>query len=138
MGVDLSFAKSIIAGVGLERAMERFGGVNFWKSNYSTAFSVNTSRRISVEGDFAWGGGVFFSATPFLGRSRNGLVLSSIRPFSRLQADLRLDFSHLDNPMPGAEVFDFGETLVERFLLADRRQRTNRAFFAKFSYLFRY
>ena len=200
VGVDLAFAKSIIAGVGLERAMERFGGVNFWKSTYSTAFSVNTSRLISVEGDFTWGDGVFFSATPFLGRSRNGRILSSIRPFSRLQADLSLDFSHLNNPVTGAEVFDvkifrafttyqfterflfrniteynsfdkkldanvlftyrlnsgtvlfvgyddhyqqgdfidFGETLAERFLVASRLQRTNRAFFTKFSYLFRY
>ena len=38
VGVNLSFAKSIIAGVGLDRAMERFGGINFWKSNYSTLF----------------------------------------------------------------------------------------------------
>ena len=200
VGVNLSFAKSINAGAGLDRAMERFGGINFWKSNYSTAFSVNTSRLISFEGDFGWGDGIFFSATPFLGRSWNGRILSSIRPFSRLQADLSLDFSHLDNPMIGAEVFDvkifrafttyqfterflfrniteynsfdkkldtnilftyrlnsgtvlfvgyddhyqqgdfidFGETLAERFLVASRLQRTNRAFFTKFSYLFRY
>ena len=199
-GVDLSFAKSIVAGLGLNRAMERFGGINFWKSNYSTSFSVNTSRLISVEGDFSWGDGIFFSASPFLGRSRNGRILSSIRPFSRLQADLSLDFSHLDNPVTGSKVFDvkifrafttyqfterfmlrniteynsfdkkldanilftyrlnsgtvlfvgyddhyqqgdfidFGETLAERFLVASRLQRTNRAFFTKFSYLFRY
>ena len=180
--------------------MERFGGINFWKSNYSTSFSVNTSRLISVEGDFSWGDGIFFSASPFLGRSRNGRILSSIRPFSRLQADLSLDFSHLDNPVTGSKVFDvkifrafttyqfterfllrniteynsfdkkldanilftyrlnsgtvlfvgyddhyqqgdfidFGETLAERFLVASRLQRTNRAFFTKFSYLFRY
>ena len=200
-GVDFAFARSITAGVGADRVLERFGGIDFWKWNYSTNFNVNTSRLVSVEGRLNWGDGIFFSANPFLGRSINGRILSSIRPFTRLQADFSVDFSHLTDPRTDAEVFDikifrtfttyqfterflvrnimeyntfdrtldanllftyrvnsgtvlyvgyddhyqqgdfldFGETLAERFLVRDSRlERTNRAFFAKFSYLFRF
>ena len=199
-GFDFTLARSISAGLGTERNMERFGGIDFWKSIHATSFAINSSRRISLEGNFEWGDGIFFSKTPFLGQSSGGRILSSIRPFSRLQADVSVDFSQLRDPRTDAEVFDvkifrtfttyqfterfllrnimeynsfdkkldanilftyrlnsgtvlfvgyddhyqqgdfidFGETLAERFLVTNRLQRTNRAFFTKFSYLFRY
>ena len=199
-GFDFTFARSISAGLGTERNMERFGGIDFWKSIHATSFTVNSSRRISLEGNFEWGNGIFFSTAPFLGRSSGGRILSSIRPFSRLQTDVSVDFSQLQDPRIDTEVFDvkifrtfttyqfterfllrnimeynsfdkkldanilftyrlnsgtvlflgyddhyqqgdfidFGETLAERFLVTNRLQRTNRAFFSKFSYLFRY
>ena len=199
-GLDFSFARSITAGIGADRALERFGGVDFWKWNYSTNFNVNTSRLVSLEGSFDWGDGIFFSGNPFLGRSTGGRLLSSLRPFSRLQADVGVDFSHLQDPRSDTEVFDvriyrafttyqfterlllrnileyntfdktvdanilvtyrvnsgtvlfvgyddhyqqgdfidFGETIAERFLVSNNLERTNRAFFTKFSYLFRY
>ena len=174
--------------------------VDFWKWNYSTNFNVNTSRLVSLEGSFDWGDGIFFSGNPFLGRSTGGRLLSSLRPFSRLQADVGVDFSHLQDPRSDTEVFDvkiyrafttyqfterlllrnileyntfdktvdanilvtyrvnsgtvlfvgyddhyqqgdfidFGETIAERFLVSNNLERTNRAFFTKFSYLFRY
>ena len=199
-GLDFAFARSITASVGADRALERFGGIDFEKWNYSTSFNVNTSRLVSLEGRFDWGDGIFFSGNPFLGRSTGGRLLSSFRPFSRLQADVSVDFSDLKDPLTNAEVFDvkifrafttfqfterfllrniteyntfdktldanilftyrvnsgtvlfvgyddhyqqgdfidFGETIAERFLVSDRLERTNRAFFTKFSYLFRY
>jgi TolB-like protein len=199
-GFDFTFARSISVGLGTERNMERFGGIDFWKSIHATSFTLNSSRRISLEGNFEWGDGIFFSNTPFLGQSSGGRILSSIRPFSRLQADVSVDFSQLRDPRIDTEVFDvkifrafttyqfterfllrnimeynsfdkkldanilftyrlnsgtvlfvgyddhyqqgdfidFGETLAERFLVTNRLQRTNRAFFTKFSYLFRY
>jgi hypothetical protein len=199
-GLDFAFARSVTASVGANRALERFGGIDFWKWNYSTQFSVNTSRLVSLEGSFNWGDGIFFSSNPFLGRSTGGRLLSSFRPFSRLQADVSVDFSDLKNPVTNTEIFDvkifrtfttfqfterfllrniteyntfdkaldtnvlftyrvnsgtvlfvgyddhyrqgdfidFGDTLAERFLTSNRLERTNRAFFTKFSYLFRY
>ena len=199
-GLDFAFARSITASVGADRALERFGGIDFEKWNYSTSFNVNTSRLVSLEGSFDWGDGVFFSGSPFLGRSTGGRLLSSIRPFSRLQADVSVDFSDLKDPLTNEEIFDvkifrafttfqfterfllrniteyntfdktldanvlftyrvnsgtvlfvgyddhyqqgdfidFGETIAERFLASNRLERTNRAFFTKFSYLFRY
>ena len=199
-GLDFTFARSVTAGMFANRIMERFGGIDFWRWNYSTTFNVNTSRRVSVEGSLDWGDGIFFSENPFLGRSTGGRILASVRPFSRLQSDISLDFSHLRDPNTGTDVFDvkilralttyqfterflfrnimeyntfdktldanilftyrvnsgtvlfmgyddhyqqgdfidFGETLAERFLVTDRLRRTNRAFFTKFSYLFRY
>ena len=199
-GLDFTFARSVTAGVGANRVMERFAGIDFWKWNYSATFDVNTSRRVSVEGALDWGDGIFFSENPFLGRSRGGRILTSVRPFSRLQADVSVDFSRLHDPNTDTRIFDvkifrtlttyqfterflvrnimeydtfnktldanmlltyrvnsgtvlfvgyddhyqqgdfidFGETLAERFLVTNRLERTNRAFFTKFSYLFRY
>ncbi len=47
-------------------------------------------------------------------------------------------FVGYDDHYQQGDFIDFGETLAERFLVASRLQRTNRAFFTKFSYLFRY
>ena len=105
-GLNFAFQRSITAGVGVDRALERFGGIDFWKWNYSTNFNVNTSRLVSLEGSFNWGDGIFFSSNPFLGRSTGGRLLSSIRPFSRLQADVGVDFSSLKDPRTNTEVFN--------------------------------
>lgn len=199
-GLDFTFARNVTIGLGGSRALERFRGVDFWKWTYDATFDVNTSRRVSVEGSLRWGDGIFFSGTPFLGRSIAGRILTSLRPVSRLQSDVSLDFSHLQDPVTDAEVFDVkllrtfttfqfterflvrnileydtfdktldanilftyrvnsgtvlfvgyddhyqqqdwidvNQTLAERFLLRNRLERTKRAFFLKFSYLFRY
>ena len=47
-------------------------------------------------------------------------------------------FVGYDDHYQQGDFIDFGETIAERFLLADKLERTNRAFFTKFSYLFRY
>jgi hypothetical protein len=198
-GLDFTFARNVTIGIGGERGLEQFRGVDFWKWNYAATFNVNTSRRVSVEGSLNWGDGILFSENPFLGQSVGGRILTSVRPFSRLQSDVSLDFSHLQDPVTTAEVFDVkilrtfttyqfterflvrniieydtfdktidanilftyrvnfgtvllagyddhyqqrdridvGETLAERFLVSNRLEHTNRAFFIKFSYLFR-
>ena len=182
----------------VRREMERFGGIDFFKTRYSLRGNVNTSRLVSFGGSFNWGDQIRFSDTPFLGRGSRGNLFMSLRPLSRLQSSLNVNTSRLLDPLDQTEVFDvkifrasttyqftdrlllrsimehntFTRTLGVNLLVTyrvnsgtvffigydDRYQqghliyddddeplflmtdfeRTNRAFFTKISYLFRY
>ena len=67
-GLNLTFARNVTAGVGVERALERFGGIEFWKSRFTANANVATSRRISIGSNLSWGNQVYFGANPFLGQ----------------------------------------------------------------------
>ena len=191
--VDLEFVRNLRFSGGLSRELERFGGVNFRKTGFSF-FGLLSGRLMSVIVSANGGDGVFFSDTPFLGRSTNGNVALYVRPTSRLRTELRVISSRFVDPTNDTEVFDvkiyrwratyqFTDRLLLRHILEhntlsgtlgnnllltyrintgtvaflgydDRYQqgfqidegffpttgleRTNRAFFTKISYLFRY
>ena len=195
--LSASFARNIRFSGSVGREMERFGGIDFFKTRYGVNGNVNTSRLISFNGRLNWGQQVRFSDTPFLGDSTRASVSMSLRPFSRLQARLSVNTSRLIDPFDQTAVFDvkifrsqttlqftdrlllrnimehntFNGTLGANLLVTYRvnsgtvfyigydgryRQgdlifddddrlffttdfeRTNRAFFTKMSYLFRY
>ena len=106
VGVNVSFAKNINLNVNVNRDMERFGGVNFFKTRYSAGGGVNTSRRIGFGGFFNWGDQIRFSETPFLGESVSANIFLNLRPISRFQAELNLSTSRLVDPATMQEVFD--------------------------------
>jgi len=194
----MTFAKNISFSADVRREMERFGGINFWKTRYSYNTNVNTSRVFSFGGGFNWGDQVRYSISPFLGDGVSGRMFMGLRPFSRLQSFININTSRLLDPLGESEVFDvkiyraqttyqFTDRLLLRNILEhnsfngtlganvlftyrvnsgtvfylgydDRYQqgdllfddddeplfltsdfeRTNRAFFTKISYLFRY
>ena len=196
--LNASFARNIRINGSVRREMERFGGIDFFKTRYSLFGSVSTSRVVSFGGSFNWGEQVRFSGTPFVGDSTSGNMFMSLRPFSRLQASLNINTSRLIDPRDQTEVFDvkifrtqttyqftdrfllrnimeyntFDRTLGANLLFTYRVnsgtvffigyddrykqgdlifddddealffttdfERTNRAFFTKISYLFRY
>ena len=106
-GIDFTFARSITAGGGLERSLERFGGIDFWKTRYTGRADVATSRRISVGGDFSWGDQIFFGDNPFLGRGAQAGASIFLRPIARLQSQINIDTSRLtDIRDSDVEVFD--------------------------------
>ena len=191
--VNFEFVRNLRFSGGVTRELERFGGINFRKTGYSF-FGLLSGRLVSVIVSANRGDGVFFSDSPFLGRSTNGNVSLFLRPTSRLRAELRAIFSRFVDPANDAEIFDvqiyrwratyqFTDRLLVRHILEhntlsgtlgnnllltyrinagtvaflgydDRYQqgfqidegffpttqleRTNRAFFTKISYLFRY
>ena len=104
--LNMSFAKNIRFNGDVRREMERFGGIDFFKTRYSLGGNVNTSRLVSFGGSFNWGEQVRFSGTPFLGDSSSGNMFMSLRPFSRLQASLNMNTSRLIDPRDQTEVFD--------------------------------
>ena len=108
MGVNFDFARSIRASASVNRDMERFGGINFDKTRMRFSGGVNTSRRFEVSANFRRGDEIFYDAeNPFLGRSTEWGVNTTLRPVSRLQARLSLDTSRFVDPATGdGEIFN--------------------------------
>ena len=196
VGVDVTmqFAKNISLNGAVNRDLERFGGIDFFKTIYSLGGGVNTSRRVEVGGSFNWGDQIEFSDNPFLGDGSRGTAFINLRPYSRLRSNINIEMSRLTDPRVNEEVFDvkifralttyqfserlllrnimeyntFDKTLAANVLFTYRvnagtvffvgyddhyqqgnriddtrfpttaLQRTNRAFFTKLQYLFRY
>ena len=196
--LNVSFAKNIRFNGDVRREMERFGGIDFFKTRYSVGGNVSTSRLVSFGGSVNWGDQVLFSDAPFLGRGSSGNLFMSLRPLSRLQSQINVNTSRLIDPFDQTEIFNvkifrasttyqftdrlllrnimehntFSGTLGANLLVTYRVnsgtvffigyddryrqgdlifddddeplyfttdfQRTNRAFFTKISYLFRY
>ena len=105
-GVNFSFAKNIRFGTRVNRDMERFGGINFEKTTYSTNLFVNTLNAVSGGGFFSVGDQVFFGESPFLGSGSNGSIFLTLRPHTRLQSQINISTSRLTNPLEDTEIFD--------------------------------
>ena len=191
--VNLEFVRSVRFSGGLTRDLERFGGIDFYKTGFSFSGLIS-SQVLSVNASVNRGDGIFFSDTPFLGRSTAGTIGLFYRPTSRLRTELRTIFSRFLDPADDATIFDvkiyrwratyqFTDRLLARHILehntlngtlgnnvlltyrinagtvaflgyddryqeglqidegffpTNRLERTNRAFFTKISYLFRY
>jgi len=107
-GVDFTFARSISAGAGVQRQLERFAGINYWKTRFTSTANVATSRRISLGGNVSWGDQIFFDKVdPFLGRGTEVGLEVFLRPVARLQSQINIDTSRLMDLRTGdVEVFD--------------------------------
>ena len=105
-GLDFTFARNVRLGLSAERALERYGGINFWKWNHGLDFDVNASRRVALVGSFTWGESIRYIGMPFLGRGRLGSLTAIFRPVSRLQSQLNVELSRLDDPRTQTLVFD--------------------------------
>ena len=107
-GVNFSFAKSINFSANVNRSMERFGGIDFYKTRYSFGGPVNTSRRIGFGGFFNTGDEIFFDEEdPFLGRETNVNGFITLRPVPRLQSQININTSRFtDSKNNGQELFD--------------------------------
>ena len=104
--LNVSFAKNIRFNGDVRREMERFGGIDFFKTRYSLGGNVSTSRVISFGGSFNWGDQVRFDDAPFLGRGSSGNLFMFLRPLSRLQSSVNVNTSRLIDPLDQTEVFD--------------------------------
>jgi hypothetical protein len=194
LGANVQLARNIRFNVGDDREMERFLGVDFWKSRRQVFSQVGTSRRVSFGGGYNWGDQVRYTSDPFLGHAKGGRLFVNVLPSSRLRSNLNINYSSLVDPRDGSAVFSvtllrslttyqFTDRLVLRNILeyntldktfdanvlatyrvnagtvfflgyddhyqqGDRLdnvvfpgsayRQTNRAFFTKLSYLFRY
>ena len=85
---------------------ERYEEIDFRKDGYSF-FGVISARVLSIVGGINWGDGVYYSASPFLGRSTTGNFLVRWNATSRLRTELTGVYSAFANPTPaGTEVFN--------------------------------
>ena len=106
LGANVQLARNIRFNLSANREMERFGGIDFWKSRRNVFGQVGTSRRVSFGGGVNWGDQVRYTSTPFLGQARGGRLFINVLPFSRLRSNLNVNFSRLVDPRDGSRVFD--------------------------------
>ena len=108
LGVNVGFAKNIRFSSNFSRDMERFGGIDFFKTEYSIGGGVNTSRAFSINANYSQGDQIFFDFdNPFLGSGARARVSATVRPFARFSADVGISTSRLtDTRAGGGEVFN--------------------------------
>ena len=106
VGVRGLMSNSIIWVAMANRDMERYEGVEFFKTNAFLGGGFAASRRLSAGGFFNWGDQVRYGDDPFLGNGATATLFASVRPMSRLNADLNFITSRLHDPRSAEQVFD--------------------------------
>ncbi len=106
VGVRGIMSNSMIWVAMANRDMERYGGVEFFKTNAFLGGGFAASRRLSAGGFFNWGDQIRYGDDPFLGRGATATLFASVRPMSRLNADLNFITSRLHDPLADEQVFD--------------------------------
>ena len=95
--LEVQFARNISIQFDRQRAMERFEGIEFYTTTHSISGEVNYSRRFAAEIEVAWGDGIEFDETPVIGRALESSFELTLRPTSRLETNLAVDVSTLDD-----------------------------------------
>jgi hypothetical protein len=102
LGLNVGFAKSIRFNMSVNRDMERFGGIDFFKTGYSIGGGVNTSRALSLNANYSAGDQIFFDPdNPFLGTGARSRVNVTVRPLARLSTQLGVSTSRLTDRRTG-------------------------------------
>ena len=108
LGVDFEFAKNITVNANADRVLERYGGVDFWKTRFSSFSTVSTSRRIAFGLGINGGDQIFFDPdSPYLGADGGFVVFVNARPIPRLNSNVNIVTNRFVDPSLGdALVFD--------------------------------
>ena len=104
--VSFSFAKNITAEAGITRDMERYRAIDFWKTRYSAAAIIATSRRLTITATMNAGDQIRFVTDPFLGSTTAWDVAIALRPVPRFQSDFSVAASRFIDTRSGREEFD--------------------------------
>lgn len=92
--------------VNMNRDMERYSSIDFWKTRFSVGGNVNTSRRVGAGFSYWTGDQIRFVENPFLGADRQLNLLVNVQPFSRLQSEISLRTSRFTDVRTNTAVFD--------------------------------
>jgi hypothetical protein len=104
--VSFSFARNITAEAGVTRDMERYRSIDFWKTRYSAAAIIATSRRLTITATMNAGDQIRFVTDPFLGSTTAWDVAIALRPVPRFQSDFSVAASRFIDTRSGREEFD--------------------------------
>jgi hypothetical protein len=119
--LNFQFANNISLYTNVNRDMERFGGIDFWKTRYNIGWNMNTSRRFGFGGSIWQGDQIRFVDSPFLGADRQINMVLNVRPFSRLESEINLNTSTFSDVRTDTKIFD-----VKIFRSRTTYQFTNR------------
>ena len=106
VGISGVTRNSIIWVAMANRDMERYEGVEFFKTNAFLGGGFAASRRLSAGGFFNWGDQIRYGDDPFLGSGTTATLFAAVRPMSRLNADLNFITSRLHDPRTAEQVFN--------------------------------
>jgi hypothetical protein len=104
--VSFSFARNVTAEAGMTREMERYRSADFWKTRYSAAVSMATSRRLTVTATMNAGDQIRFVTDPFLGSTTAWDVAIALRPVPRFQSDFSVAASRFRDALQQRQEFD--------------------------------
>jgi hypothetical protein len=119
--VAFSFARNITVEAAVNRDLERYRNVDFWKTHSAFAAGIATSRKISVTGSLSRGDEIRFVENPFLGADTTVELTVTAKPVPRLQSDIRLTTSRFVDTRIDREEFN-----VKILRLLTTYQFTNR------------
>ena len=109
IGLNFDFARSIRFSADVQRDMERFGGIDFPKTQMSVNGGVSSSRAFSVNASYRRGDEVFYDwDNPWLGHGDTARFNVTVRPLARLSSQLGVNTSRLTDLRGGSaeRVFD--------------------------------
>ncbi len=103
---NFTFAKNITVDAGVNRDMERYRSVDFWKTRIAMGAHVATSRRVTVSVGMSQGDQIRFVPDPYLGSGTAWEVGLTLKPASRFQSDFSVTTSRFVDRRIGLEEFD--------------------------------
>jgi hypothetical protein len=119
--VDVALARNITIDAGLNRDLERYRDVDFWKTRYTLSANVASSRRMTVGAAMSRGDQIRFVTDPFLGTGTAWEVSLTVKPVSRLQSEFGMTTSRFLDTRVGHEEFDVKITrLLTTYQFTDR------------------
>ena len=101
-GLSFDFARNIRVSADAVRALERFGGVDFFTTSYGINGRVSSSRALAVNASYNRGDQIFYDpANPFLGAGSRGRISATLRPFARFSSEIGVTTSRFTDTRPG-------------------------------------
>jgi hypothetical protein len=100
-----NFARNISVSGNVNRQLERFREIDFWKTRWSINADIDTSRKVLLSVNVNDGDQIRFLASPFLGKLLDYGITATFRPTSRLDSRLLIDGRRFTDPLAGQEEF---------------------------------
>jgi hypothetical protein len=104
--VNVAFARNITVDASMNRDMERYRDLDFWKTRFTLAAAINASRRVTTAIAVNRGDQIRFVVNPFLGMNTAVDLSLTLRPVSRFQSDLSLSTTRFIDTRTGVPEFD--------------------------------
>ena len=106
VGLNFNFARNFSANGTVSRDMERYAGINFFKTRYRF-FGRYSTTRYGIGLGLNRGEEIFYAPdNPFLGHQTSLFSFISLRPFPRLQSDMNINTRRFVDTLGGGEVFN--------------------------------